>query len=42
MGVELFSLEFAYPSRGVYPVPDFIPENEDFEFDFDFDTDLED
>lgn len=23
MGVELFSFEFAWPSRGVYPVPDF-------------------
>lgn len=23
MGVELFSFEFAWPSKGVYPVPDF-------------------
>lgn len=31
MGVELFSFEFAWPSRGVYPVPDFydIPSEEE-------------
>lgn len=23
MGVELFSFEFAWPSKGIYPVPDF-------------------
>lgn len=25
MGMELFSVEFAYPARGVYPVPEYIP-----------------
>lgn len=32
MGVEVFTVEFAYPSRGVYPVPDYISS----EFDSDF------
>lgn len=31
MGMELFSFEFAWPSRGIYDVPDFIPS----EFDID-------
>ena len=37
MGVELFSVEFAWPARGVYPVPDnFYSEAElDYEFDGD-------
>lgn len=33
MGMELASFEFSWPSRGVYPVPDYIPEAEDFRFD---------
>lgn len=45
MGMEFFSFEFCAPSRGIYPVPDFIPsefELDEFESEFSFIEDDED
>lgn len=33
MGETLFEVEFAWPARGVFPVPDWIPSELDREFD---------
>lgn len=38
MGMELFAFEFAWPSRGVYPVPDFIPSELDYDFESEIDS----
>lgn len=34
MGMELFGVEFSWPARGVYPVPDYIPSEEELEWSF--------
>lgn len=36
LGTELFSFEFAYPGKGVYPVPDWIPSELDLEMDLNY------
>lgn len=35
LGTEILSIEFAWPARGVYPVPDFFYDDT-LEDDFDF------
>lgn len=31
LGTEILSIEFAWPARGVYPVPDFFYGEDDFD-----------
>lgn len=34
LGTEILELEFAWPARGIYPVPDWFATEEDLEWTF--------